>query len=173
MPEYVMKKQIYIVALLLLTSGTSGCSAPDPGEDCRSMTPELKQMTVKNIRLRGPGGRHIELKPRVADDRRELAAGFQHICPETAEHISILFEFRAPYIPKFHMRNVHMPLDIAFIDEQGVIRNIQTLQPYAQSTIDAKKWSPPIPVSAALEVKAGLFKRLGVTENEWSIVLKP
>lgn len=146
-------------------------SAPGMAAGCRDMTPELAHMTVRDMQLRGPGDRHIDLKVRIADEGGERAAGFQHICPETTDHTSILFVFGRPNIPRFHMRNVHMPLDIAFIDSRGVIRNIQTMHPYILGSKEEKLWGPGVPVLFVLEVKAGLFEMQGVTENEWSIVL--
>ena len=146
-------------------------SAPGLARSCTDMTPELEHMTVHDAQLRGPGDRRIDMKVRVADEGSERAAGFQHICPETVEHTSILFVLERPKTPRFHMHNVHMPLDIAFIDSQGIIRNIQTMHPYVLGARDTKLWGPDVPVRFVLEVKAGLFEQQGVTENKWSIVL--
>ena len=71
------------------------------------------------------------------------------------------------------MNNVHMPLDIAFIDRAGVIRSVQTMQPYVIGSLEKQLWGPPAPVVAALEVRAGVFAELGITENEWSLTLLP
>ena len=129
-------------------------------------------MESGRVHLSGPDGRYIELNVRVADEGYERAAGFQHICPEIADDTSIVFLFSSPNIPKFHMRNVYMPLDIAFFDADSVIRSIQTMEPYVLGKRDEKLWSPGTPVVGALEVRGGLFKELGVTEDDWSIYLE-
>lgn len=129
-------------------------------------------MEVREVHLEGPQSRRIVLTVHVADDRSERAAGFQTLCPEVAQRTSILFWFRRSHVPSFHMNNVHMPLDIAFIDEAGIIRDIQTMLPYIIGKQNQQRlWSPPVPVKAALEVKAGLFDELGVTAGDWSLSL--
>lgn len=140
---------------------------------CVVTTDEIEQMEVRRARLTGKDGRRFDLEVRVADNGRERAAGFQHVCPETADAVSILFLFANPAVPRFHMNNVHMPLDIAFIDRAGVIRSVQTMQPYVIGALEKKLWGPPTPVVAALEVRAGLFGELEITENEWSLSLLP
>lgn len=130
-------------------------------------------MDVRTVRLQESGGRRVDLEVRVADSGRERSAGFQHVCPESAAEMSILFLFANRGVPRFHMQNVHMPLDIAFIDHAGVIRSVQTMHPYVIGAVERKLWSPPVPVSAALEVRAGLLGEIGVKENEWSLSLLP
>ncbi len=147
-------------------------SMPYALAECRITNSELEQMNVRQARFRGPDERRVDLQVHVADSGRERAAGFQHVCPETAESTSILFLFANPHVPSFHMRNVYMPLDIAFIDDSGVIRDIQTMQPYIIGTREMTLWSPPVPIVAALEVRGGLFEELGITANEWSISLQ-
>ena len=139
--------------------------------ECVATTDEIEQMDVRMVRLTGPGGRHVGLEAHVADSGRERAAGFQHVCPETAETVSILFLFATAAIPRFHMNNVHMPLDIAFIGHDGVIHSVQTMQPYVVGALEKKLWSPTVPAVAAIEVRAGLFEELGITDNEWSLSL--
>ena len=129
-------------------------------------------MEVRQAQLVGPDARRIDLQVHIADEGNERSAGFQKICPEVVDHTAILFLFRHSHIPSFHMNNVYMPLDIAFIDATGIIRDIQTMSPYVIGKQNQQRlWSPPAPVRAALEVKAGLFNELGVTPGEWSITV--
>ena len=55
------------------------------------------------------------------------------------------------------MKNTFIPLDVAFIDAQGRITNIMTMQP---ETTDPHTASQP--VRFALEVNAGWFERHGI-----------
>lgn len=141
-------------------------------QSCRDTTTELQSMDTKQAEIRGPGGERIGLEVHIADSSTERSAGFQHICPDVAEHTAILFVFPDLHVPSFHMRNVHMPLDIAFIDEHGTIRDIQTMQPYVLGRQkQTRYWGPKVPVRAALEVKAGLLQQLGVGVDAWSLPL--
>lgn len=156
-----------VTVLILLAILAHGAAA-----DCVPMTEEIGQMDVRNVRLAAADGRQVDLEVRVADSGRERAAGFQHVCPETADAVSILFLFSQSVTPRFHMKNVYMPLDIAFIDNTGEISSIQTMRPYVSGAREKKLWGPPAPVVAALEVRAGLFRDLGVEANEWTLTLQ-
>ena len=163
-----MRKDLLAVASVLSLSSSTVVFA----QSCSNTTPELKNMEVREAHLVGPKSQRIALEVHVADNASERAAGFQYICPEVADHTAILFMFRHSHIPSFHMSNVLMPLDIAFIDERGIVRDIQTMNPYVLGKQNQTRlWSPKMPVRFALEVKAGLFSQLGVTVDEWSITL--
>ncbi|MDJ0958008.1 MAG: DUF192 domain-containing protein [Arenicellales bacterium] len=166
-----MRKDLLVAVCLLLTS-ISAFSPFAFAQSCSKTTPELIKMEVRDAHLIGPDLQRVTLKVRVADTGSKRAAGFQYICPEVAEHTSILFLFAQSHIPNFHMNNVYMPLDIAFIDKDGRIRDIQTMNPVVLGKKNQPRlWSPKTPVSAALEVKGGLFEQLGVTADEWSVTL--
>ncbi len=80
-------------------------SMPYALAECRITNSELEQMNVRQARFSGPDERRVDLQVHIADSGRERAAGFQHVCPETAESTSILFLFANPHVPSFHMRN--------------------------------------------------------------------
>lgn len=141
----------------------------DAAGDCRPTTQALDDMAEAELVLAGPGGRSIRLAVRVADDFGERAAGFQHICPETIEETAIYFAFDRPRRPNFHMNNVKAPLDIAFIDSDGVIVDIQRMEPYVLGAKRRPTYGPPGDVAAALEARAGYFAGQQVTEGDWRV----
>lgn len=143
----------------------------DAGAACQPTTAPLDDMAEAGIVLAGPGERRVRLRVRVADDHRERAAGFQHICPETIETTAIYFVFERPRRPSFHMHNVKAPLDIAFIDADGVIVSIQRMEPYVVGAREQKTYGPQAEVAGALEARAGYFSGEGITENEWRVEL--
>jgi len=147
-------------------------AAPAGGAQCVTASDALKGMSRVELMLQGPAGRVIELTARMADDSRERAAGFQHICPETIRDTAIYFQFPRPRRPHFHMRNVKAPLDIAFIDAVGVIVDIQRMAPYVLGAAREVFYSPPVPVMAALEARAGYFTDHGVTAGDWRVVVR-
>lgn len=152
----------WLLAGLLLTSLNAAA-------DCRRTTDTLEAMAEAELVMAGPGQRSVRLAVRVADDHRERAAGFQHICPETIDSTAIYFEFDRPRRPSFHMRNVKAPLDIAFIDAGGVIVSIQRMEPYVLGAQQHRTWGPAGEVAAALEARAGYFADARITEGDWKI----
>ncbi len=135
---------------------------------CVPTTPALEAMQVRDITLTRDDGTVVQVSVKLADDGRERAAGFQHICPETVNETLILFVFPRPTQVAFHMHNVHAPLDIAFIDTDGRIADIQQMAVYAvQSNHKANRYyRPAVPITAALETRVGLFAALGVTAGK-------
>lgn len=137
--------------------------------DCRTSTAELARMQAAVLTLAGPQERVLRLDARIADEARERAAGFQHICPQTIERRAILFRFARVRRPSFHMHNVKAPLDIAFIDADGRIVDIQRMQPYVAGAARQPTYSPPGAVAAALETRAGWFAEHGVRAGDWRL----
>lgn len=150
-----------LVGLLIVSLDVAG--------DCRRNTQALDDMAKAELVLAGPGARLITLVVRVADDFRARAAGFQHICPETIEETAIYFAFDRPRRPSFHMKNVKAPLDIAFIDRDGVIVDIQRMEPYVLGAKHHETYSPPREVAATLEARAGFFAGQRVTAGDWRV----
>lgn len=136
---------------------------------CRDTTESLSAMAYRELVMIGPGGRSVTLAVRVADDPHERSAGFQHICPEVVENTNIYFEFDRVRRPSFHMRNVWAPLDIAFIDPNGVVMDIQRMEPYVRGATEETYYSPPGKVAGALETRAGYFAAQEITAGDWKI----
>ncbi len=67
------------------------------------------------------------------------------------------------------MRNVKAPLDIAFIDDDGQIVDIQRMEPYVLGAAREIYYSPPGPVAAALEARAGYFAEHGISAGSWRV----
>ena len=55
------------------------------------------------------------------------------------------------------MMNTYVPLSVAFVDERGVIVNIEDMEPLTQNAHNAAK-----PVKYALEMNRGWFKKRGI-----------
>lgn len=154
--------------LALLTALTVAAGAH---AECSASTSALDSMETTELTLSGPDNRSITLQARVADDNRERAGGFQYICPDAIAGTAIYFEFDHPRRPSFHMHNVEAPLDIAFVDAGGLIIDIQTMEPYVLGATRYKYYSPPGPVTAALETRAGYFSERRITAGTWKIEL--
>lgn len=70
-----------------------------------------------------------------------------------AQNRGMLFVFEQPQIMKFWMKNTYIPLDIAYIDQNGEIMEIHQLQPRSESTVYSSSYCV-----YALEVNRDWFK---------------
>ena len=69
----------------------------------------------------------------------------------------MLFVFNEDGEKSFHMKNTTIPLDIAFINEEGIIESIKQLEP-----LNTKRISSDFNILYALEVNQGWFEENGV-----------
>ncbi len=69
----------------------------------------------------------------------------------------MLFIFDQDQILRFYMKNTYIPLDIAFIDSEFKILDIQEMEPLNEQTITSK-----YKVKYALEVNRGFFSGTGI-----------
>jgi len=73
------------------------------------------------------------------------------------ENRGMLFVFTATAHHAMWMMNTYIPLSVAFIDERGVIINIEDMKPHTQDTHPAAK-----PAKYALEMNQGWFGKRGI-----------
>ena len=107
------------------------------------------------------GGEH-RFTVELADEPEERRVGLMHRT-ELAEDAGMLFDFGdKPQIQSMWMKNTLIPLDIAFIDEDGVIRRLAAnTTPRSLESI-----ASGAPVIAVLEVNGGAFARLDIEEGD-------
>lgn len=167
------------VGFLLLLTGTvfSNTLSAQPLVKCQLTTPQLDTMQQQNVLLSQDGSAtEHKLNVKIASNNAQRHAGFQHICEQTISKQAILFIFPVKIKPRFHMHNVHVPLDIAFINTNGKIINIQTMYPYTPLTSKKPLYGINKNIKAALEVHQGFFKEHGITIgwklNELSQLIK-
>ncbi len=139
------------MAGVLLTAGWLLWAAPAAAAagGCRPETPAVAGMARHDLRLAGE-----VLRVRVADEPAEWRAGFQHLCPGAGG--PILFVFPVPQRMGFHMRNVHQPLDIAFLGEDGRVLAVARMAPGRGRSL------APVPVRYVLEAPAGWLAARGL-----------
>ncbi len=82
---------------------------------------------------------------------------------EVPENYGMLFDFRMHKdVITMWMKNTLVPLDILFIDKRGkIVHIVENTVPLSLDIISSE-----VPVSAALEMKAGEVKRLGVVPGD-------
>ncbi|MCP1674110.1 uncharacterized membrane protein (UPF0127 family) [Natronocella acetinitrilica] len=98
---------------------------------CLPSTPALESMPRAALLLHPPGEavEPIALDARLAITDTQRMAGMQRLCPEVVLENPMLFVFEQPIAAAFHMRNVHGPLVIGFIDADGIIFQVEHMHP--------------------------------------------
>ena len=96
------------------------------------------------------------LTAEVANTDSSRTEGLMHrrILPENR---GMLFVFADVSRHAMWMMNTHVPLSVAFLDERGVIINIEDMKPHTQDAHAAAK-----PAKYALEMNRGWFQRRGI-----------
>ena len=96
----------------------------------------------------------------VADTVEERALGLMHR-PHMAEARGMLFVYPAPDDVAFWMANTLIPLDMIFMDAQGVIKKIhENAKPLDQTSIPGGS-----DIQFVLEINGGLARKLGIKEG--------
>ena len=76
------------------------------------------------------------LKAEIADTPRALEKGLM-FRKKLADDDGMLFVFDKPQRLNFWGRNTYLPLDIAFIDEEGVIKKVSHISPLSEKPISS------------------------------------
>ncbi|MFV1986551.1 MAG: DUF192 domain-containing protein [Gemmatimonadota bacterium] len=99
----------------------------------------------------------IEIQVEIADDEAERSKGlmFRESLPQNE---GMLFVYESSRALGFWMRNTLIPLDIAYIDEQGRIVDIQSMEPGDTTTHTSSS-----DAMYALEMNVGWFEANEVT----------
>ena len=140
-----------VTAVLLLVLVPLGAS--NAQDQCRATTPAVEAMPAITLVIAG----EQELPARLASIAAHRRAGMQHLCPAAVRDLVILFRFPEPRRPRFHMNNVHAPLDIAFLSTTGRVVSVHRMRPGQNGTTGPDRY-----VAAAVELPAGRAKELGI-----------
>jgi uncharacterized membrane protein (UPF0127 family) len=140
---------------------------------CSATTPELDSMARRELVFVSNDGRRVTVAARVAREPTQLRAGFQHICPATIDRTAILFIFPVAVRTRFHMRNVHGALDIAFIDADGAVVDVVRMEPYGADPDSARPvYGTSSAFQYALEAAPGFFDSRGIAPGKSRMLLE-
>lgn len=140
--------------MLLLAFALYQCSPQDRGTSKQEHKAPVAAMPTLTV---GAKSLHIE----IVQNDEERMRGLMHR-EQLPENQGMLFVFEESRIQSFWMRNTFIALDIAFIDANGRIIDIQRMQPLDET----KSYQSPAPVPYVLEVNAGWFERNGIKVGE-------
>ena len=139
--------------ILILLLGVSLLALPALA--CQPVTPQIARMHTATLRLDTPAG-SVAVPVRVADEPVEWQAGFQHVCATAVRQQQIWFAFPYAQHGKFHMNNVHAPLDIGFFAADGTLLEVFEMQIYRKNR--RPLYGPSGAFQYALEAHAGYFR---------------
>lgn len=125
------------------------------GASCKNAKLPVKTLTVETA-----SGASVEIQAEIAekeDDRMQGFMGRKTIPDGTG----MLFVYDHDLIMHFWMKNTPHPLSIAFIDHNGLIRDIFDMTPFSLANV-----SSTVSVRYALEVPQGYFDRAGIARGD-------
>ncbi len=138
-------------AALFVSAALVLLSASCAGKDAQSERPNPILPTVE---LKIGGSASVKAEVAKSAEERERGLMFR---ASLAEGAGMLFVFEADQRVSFWMKNTTIPLSIAFISSNGVIRQIADLEPLSLAPVQSDR-----SIRYALEVPRGWFARAGV-----------
>jgi uncharacterized membrane protein (UPF0127 family) len=119
------------------------------------------------VALVGPDGERLELDVELAAEPEVRQRGLM-LRPSVREGTGMLFLFPADSEGGFWMRNTLVPLDIAYVAEDGTVVEVLTMVPCEEDPCPS--YAPDGPYRYALEVAAGVLTDLGA-DATWRLEL--
>ena len=107
----------------------------------------------------------------LAQTTRERTLGLMHVDADELRPTldgairGMLFVFGGEQLHGFWMKDTPTPLDIAYMRADGTIVKIHTMTPF-----DTSIYTSVEPAQFALEVPAGTFANLGISEGDTAII---
>jgi uncharacterized protein len=148
-----------IAGLMLAASGCGGCGS-STGENQLQTLESLGQTSKMSLK-----GHEFAIWLALTDEQQQKGLMFvsEAEMQPTSEGLErgMLFVFGREQPRSFWMRNTIIPLDIAFMRSDGQIVKTHTMPPLTTQLFPSVE-----PARYALEVNAGVFQRLGITEGD-------
>ncbi len=124
---------------------------------CLLACASLAADTLPELRLQ-IGMHLIQAEVAATPEARERGLMFRD---ELAPNQGMLFVFERTEPTAMWMKNTPLPLAVAFIDERGVILNIEEMAPHTETVHPSRG-----PARYALEMAGGWFSRRGVKPGD-------
>ena len=164
-----------IVIGLVIACALTSYAWAETSQHCEISNHALQAMPIIDLWFEYANGEKFQIKVKLANRNSTRAAGFQRVCAATIGAQPILFVFENEVRPRFHMRNVVAPIDIAFIQKGGKIDSIQAMPTYILGRREQPLYSPAKKVVAALETHPGFYAEHGVDHSvsiKWQLPVK-
>jgi len=147
-----MKLQLPFTLMLIAAGAACGCSKPPPAVEppIDLSAPVEAQPRLPTIQL-WLGPERLDAEMALTEQQERTGMMFRTNVPETNAMIFVFATQRAA----FWMKNCPVALSVAYIDPDGVIREIHDLKPEDTNTV----FSAEANIHYALETAQGWFER--------------
>lgn len=155
-------------------AGSGRCVFPTPDKPKRTLArpgpdpacpadPEVPpNLRTGKIVFPGSKDKPAEIAVEIAERPRDRSRGLMYRT-SMPEDRGMIFTFNeAPEVHQFWMHNTCIPLDMLFVDRDGVIVGIEENAP----TMNDSTYSVPCPSSYVIEVNAGYCRRHGIVAGQ-------
>lgn len=142
-----MRKHILIFFISLFLVFSSSCSSKS-------------KLPVKKLILTNSEGKEIPVKAEIASTFSERQNGFM-FRQTIPDGTGMLFIFEEEQVLNFWMKNTPHPLSIAYIDKNGIIRDILDMTPFSLENVTSSTT-----VLYALEVPKGWFNKVNIKQGD-------
>lgn len=150
-------RRLIVLGAFALVACRGNESANDQDQHVVSYDSSTVRLLTKRDTLR------LRVELAKTQDQRTMGLMERH---HLAEDAGMLFLFDSTQAPDagFWMYRTRIPLDIAYVDSNGVIASIMAMAPCtATLAAGCPTYNPGVPYRFALEVNSGYFARHGVT----------
>ncbi|MGN0740257.1 MAG: DUF192 domain-containing protein [Treponema sp.] len=139
-----LKNLIFVLAMFLLSA--SSCSS--------------KKMAETTLVIKKADESAVSVKVEIAKTDAEREYGFMNR-KKIPDGTGMIFVFEYDRILSFWMKNTPVALSIAYIDKNGIIRDIFDMTPFSLAEVQSTS-----SVRYALEVPKGWFQKNGITTGD-------
>lgn len=138
--------------------------SPDPAcpKDSEASPPKLRAGKVTFLAGDGSDRKEIPIDVEIAENDHDRQRGLM-FRKEMADTHGMIFVFAEKEDHSFWMHNTCIPLDMLYIDDDGLIVGIEENTP----TLSDDTFSVGCPSSYVLEVNAGWTRKNGVKAGQW------
>ncbi len=144
------------VLSLVLTAGLAG-----PGCDRETATQPSTgaggPQSLPTVKMK-IGDRTFDIEVARTPQQHELGLMKRDSMPENH---GMIFVFEDEHLLEFWMKDTRIPLDIMYLDADGKVVSVGQMQPYDLSTVSSQ-----VPAQYAVELNAGMVKKLGIKAGQ-------
>lgn len=135
--------------------------APVPVLVAPAMSQQAVKFSSEPLSIASPKGETHKFTVELALTEPQLEYGLMYRDSMPADH-GMLFDFGAPRPVMMWMKNTKLPLDMLFLDRNGVVTHIQeNAVPYSEAIISSGG-----PVAYVIELNAGIVRKLGLAVGD-------
>lgn len=149
-----MIRLIRILVVLAFTLPAVGCEQPTTAPTPQS-EPQPQSLPTVEITL---GARTYTVEIANTEDQRQMGLMHRHSMPENR---GMIFAFPDERPLGFWMKNTHIPLDIIYLNSDGIIVSTHRMLPH-----DVRSIPSAAPAKYAIELNAGEVAKTGLRRGD-------